>query len=89
MITIEERVQRIVEANWNDKHSLIYSVSHEMHLLRSALPSPADLESIAYHLEIGGGQEVMLDDGTVFDASMVLRRAAGLIRLAINEEMQN
>ncbi|HZE68253.1 MAG TPA: hypothetical protein VE135_01855 [Pyrinomonadaceae bacterium] len=87
MITIEERVQTIVEANWGDKYTLIHKFVRELHSLRAALPSPADLESIAYHLEIVGGQDVVLGDGTVFDASLVLRRAAGLIRLALSEEL--
>ncbi|MGH9881157.1 MAG: hypothetical protein ACRD6N_06945 [Pyrinomonadaceae bacterium] len=88
MITIEQRVQRIVEANWGDKQTLIHEFTHEMHLLRSALPSAADLESIAHQLEIGGGREVVLPDGTFFDASVLLRRAAELIRLAMNEEAE-
>jgi hypothetical protein len=88
MITIEQRVQRIVETNWGDKQTLIHEFTHEMHLLRAALPSAADLESIAHQLEIGGGREVVLADGTFFDASLLLRRAAELIRLAMNEEAE-
>lgn len=88
MITIEQRVQTIVESSWGDKQTLIYRFTHELNLLRAALPSAADLESIAYHLEIGGGRDVTLPDGTFFDASIVLRRAAELIRLAINEEAE-
>ena len=85
MITIEERVQRIVEANWRDKEALIYGLAREMHQLRAALPSAADLESIAYHMESAGGQDVFFADGTICNASLMLRRSAALIRLAINE----
>jgi hypothetical protein len=88
MMTIEQHVQSVVEANWDDKQALIHRVTREMHLLRAALPSAADLEAIAYRMEIAGRQEVDLADGTVFDASLFLRRAAQLVRLAINEQME-
>lgn len=89
MISIEERVRAIVERNWDDKQSVVHEVAHEFHLLRAALPSAADLESIAYHLENWGGREVTSVDGTFFDASLFLRRAASLVRLALNEEAED
>ena len=63
-------------------------MAREMHLLRAALPSAADLDAIAYHLEMSGDQEVDLTDGTVFNASIFLRRAAQLVRLAINQQLE-
>src|SRR5258705_4326226 len=86
MITIEQRAQQIVEANRGDKAALIHAVAREIDLLRAVMPSPADLEAIAYHLETACTQEIDLPDGTTLDASLVLRRAARLIREVINEE---
>ena len=87
MIAIEERVQRIVEANQGDKEALIHAFVRELEMLHAALPSAADLEAIAYHFETACGQEVELPDGTTFDASVLLRRTARLIRETINEEL--
>jgi hypothetical protein len=89
MFTIEERVEKIVEANWGDKPALIHKLALELHSFRAAMPSAGDLESIAYNLEITGGKDVVSPDGTFFDASLVLRRAADLIRLAINEQLES
>jgi hypothetical protein len=88
MATIEERVRKIVEANWGDQQALIHAIVREMQMLHAALPSAADLEAIAHHFETACGQEVDLPDGTTFDASVFLRRTARLIRLAINEELE-
>ena len=86
MITIEERVQRIVEANQGDKQALVHAFVKELEMLQAALPSAADLEAIAYHFETACGQEVDLPDGTTFDAPVFLRRAAAVIRETISEE---
>lgn len=88
MFTVEERVRKIIEENWGDKEALIHRTVHEIQLLRAALPTPADLEAIAYRFETACSREVDLHDGTTFDASMFLRRAARLIRLTINEEAE-
>jgi len=86
MVTLEQRVRKLVEANWDDKQALIHALVREIEMLRAALPSPADLEAIAYHFETACGQDVELPDGTTFDASVFLRRAAEQGRLVINEE---
>ena len=86
MVTLEQRIRKVVEANWDDKQALIHEIVREIQMLRAALPSPADLEAIAYHFETSCGQEVELPDGTTFDASVFLRRAAERARLVINEE---
>ena len=87
MITIEQRVQQIVEANWGDKPALIRAFVREIEMLHAALPSAADLEAIAYHFETACSQEVELPDGTTVDASILLRRSAQLIRQTLNEEL--
>ena len=89
MVPIEERVLRIVEANWGDKQALTHAIAREIQMLHAALPSAADLEAIAYHFETACRQEVSLPDGTTFDAAVFLRRAARMIRLAINEELES
>ncbi|HEY0376931.1 MAG TPA: hypothetical protein VGC87_08245 [Pyrinomonadaceae bacterium] len=86
MITIEEHIQGIVEANWGDKEALIYQIVHEMRLLRAALPTPAYLESVASQLEMTCVQEMDLPDGTSFHGPVFLRHAAQLVRLAMSEE---
>jgi hypothetical protein len=88
MITIEERVQRVVEANWGDKQALISGIVHELRLLRAALPMPAYLESVASQLEVSCAQEMDLPDGTTFDGPVFLRQAAQLVRIAISEEIK-
>ena len=88
MNTIEERIQKIVEANWDDKQALIYRIVHEIHLLRAALPTPAYLESVASQLEVTCVLEMDLMDGTTFNGPVYLRHTARLVRLAINEEME-
>jgi hypothetical protein len=88
MSTIEERIQKIVEANWDDKQTLIYLLVHEIHLLRAALPTPAYLESVASQLEVTCVQEMDLTDGTTFNGPVFLRHTARLVRLAISEEME-
>ena len=88
MATIEQRVREIVEANWGDQQALIHAIVRELELLHAALPSPADLEAIAFRFETGCEPRVELPDGTTFDASILLRRSARLIRLAINEELE-
>jgi hypothetical protein len=87
MVLIEQRIRKIVEATGEDKQGLIRAFVREVEILHAALPSPADLEAIAYQLETGCRQEVELPDGTTFDASMLLRRSAELIRLALNEKL--
>ena len=86
MVTLEQRIRKLVEANWDDRQALIHALVREIEVLRTALPSPADLEAIAYHFETACGQDVELPDGTTFDASVFLRRAAERARLVINEE---
>jgi len=86
MVTLEQRIRNLVEANWDDKQALIHAIVREIQMVRAALPSPADLEAIAYHFETACGQEVELPDGTTFDAAVFLRRAAERARLVINEQ---
>jgi hypothetical protein len=88
MSTIEERIQKIVEASWDDKQALIYRIVHEIHLLRAALPAPAYLETVASQLEVTCVQEMDMMDGTTFNGPVFLRHTARLVRLAINEEME-
>ena len=76
-----------MEANGDDREALIRAFVREVELLHAALPSAADLEAVAYHLERSCNQEVELTDGTTFDASVFLRRSARLIRLALNEQL--
>jgi len=85
MMLIEQRIRAIVEANDDDRDALIRAFVREVEMLQAALPSAADLEAVAYHLERACNQEVELTDGTTFDASVFLRRSARLIRLALNE----
>lgn len=85
-ITIEQRVQKIIEANWDDRQAMIHQFVHEISLLRAALPSPAHLESVASQLEVTCAQEMDLPDGATFDGPVFLRRVAHLVRLAISEE---
>jgi hypothetical protein len=86
MVSIEEHVQQIVEANWGDKNALIYRIANEIRLLRTALPAPAYLESVASQMEMASDSGVKLVDGTTFDGPVFLRHAALLVRLAINEQ---
>jgi len=88
MITIEEHVQQIVVANRNDEQALVYRIANEIQMLHAALPAPADLDAISYYLEMTGGQDVDLPDGTILDGPMFLRRAAQLVRLAISEQTE-
>jgi hypothetical protein len=87
MMTIEERVQKIVEASRGDEQALIHRLVHAIHLLHAALPTPAYLESVASQLEVTCVQEMNLPDGTTFDGPVFLRHTARLVRLAIIEEM--
>jgi hypothetical protein len=86
MLTIEERVQTIIEANWGNKQALIDGIAREMHLLRCALPAASYLDSVASHLEDSYALEIDLPDGSTFNGPEFLRQAAQLVRLTINEE---
>ena len=88
MITIEEHIQKIVEAHWDDKQILIHKLAQEMLLLHAALPAPTYLDSVAYQLEMTCVQEMDLPDGTTFNGAAFLRRTAQLVRSVINEEMK-
>lgn len=88
MITIEEHIQKIVEAHWDDKQILIHKLAQKMLLLHAALPAPFYLDSVAYQLEMTCVQETDLPDGTTFNGAVFLRRAAQLVRAVINEEMR-
>jgi hypothetical protein len=85
MLTIEERVRKLVEANWGDKQATIHGIVREIHLLQAALPAPDYLESVASQLEVTCVQEVDLINGTTFNGPVFLRQAARLVRLAISE----
>jgi hypothetical protein len=89
MITIEEHVQRIVESNRGDEAALVYRIVHEIHLLRTALPTPAYLESIATQLDGTCVHELSLPDGTTFNGSVFLRHTAELVRLAMSVERES
>ena len=86
MITIEEHIQKIVEAHWDDKPLLIHRLVQEMLRLHAALPAPSYLDSVAYQLEMTCVQEMNLPDGTTFNGAVFLRRTAQLVRSVINEE---
>ena len=86
MLTIEERVQTIIEANWGNKQALIDGIAREMHLLCSALPTASYLDSVASILEDTYALEIDLPDGTTFNGPEFLRQAAQLVRMTINEE---
>ena len=88
MKTIEEHIQKIVEAHWDDKKLLIHKLAQEMLLLHAALPAPAYLDSVAYQLEMTCVQEMNLPDGTTFNGAVFLRQTAELVRSVINEEMK-
>jgi hypothetical protein len=87
MITIEEHIQKVVEAHWNDKQILIHKLAREMLLLHAALPAPSYLDSVAYQLEMTCVQEMDLPDGSTFNEVVFLRRTAQLVRAVINEEL--
>jgi hypothetical protein len=86
MITIEARIQRIVESNRGNEDALVYRIVREIHLLRAALPTPAYLESVASQLEGTCVHEMDLPDGSTFNGPVFLRHTAQLVRLAIIEE---
>jgi hypothetical protein len=86
--TIEEHVRRLVAASSGDQETLVHDLVREIESLHAAMPSAADLEAVAYHFETACGQEVESPDGTTFDASVFLRRAARLVRETEREEHQ-
>jgi hypothetical protein len=88
MITIEEHVQKIVEAHWDDRPMMIHKLAQRMLLLHAALPAPFYLDSVANQLELTCAQVADLSDGTTFNGAEYLRRAAQLVRGVINEEMK-
>jgi hypothetical protein len=88
MITIEERVQRIVESNRGNEEALVYRIVHEIHLLHAALPTPAYLESVAAQLDGTCVHEMSLPDGTTFNGPVFLRHTAELVRLAMSDERE-
>jgi hypothetical protein len=88
MITIEERVRTGVEANWEDKQALIEWIVRELELLRSVLPTPAYLESIASLLEEASFRDIDVPDGTTFDGPIFLRHAALRVRFVLNDEAE-
>ena len=89
MITIEERVQRIVESNRGNEAALCYRIVHEIHMLHAALPTPAYLESIAAQLDGTCVHEMSLPDGTTFNGPVFLRHTAELVRLAMSVERES
>lgn len=89
MITIEERVQRIVESNRGNEAALCYRIVHEIHMLRAALPPPAYLESVAAQLDGTCVHEMSLPDGTTFNGSVFLRHTARLVRLAMSDDRES
>jgi hypothetical protein len=89
MVTIEEHVRSVVEANRGDEQALVHGIAREMRQLRAALPAHAYLESVAVQLEVACVQELDLPDGTTFDGPTFLRQAALLVRLAIIEEAED
>lgn len=86
MLTIEEYVQKVVEAYWDDKQIMIHKLAQRMLLLHAALPAPFYLDSVAYQLEMSCVQETDLPDGTTFNGVLFLRRTAQLVRSVIGEE---
>ena len=88
MITIEEYVQNIVEAHWDDKQIMIRKLTQRMLLLHAALPAPFYLDSLAYQLEMTSVQETDMPDGTTFNGAVFLRRSAQLVRSMMIEEMK-
>lgn len=89
MTTIEEQVRRIVESNRGNEEALVYTIAHEIHLLRAALPTPTYLESVASQLEDTCVQEMDLPDGATFNGPLFLRQAAQLVRLVISNDMES
>jgi hypothetical protein len=88
MITIEERVRQGIERSRGDNEALVEWIVREIGFVRSAMPSPDYLDSIASMLEMTGFGPIDLPDGTSFDASNFLRHTAVQVRLVIKEEAE-
>jgi hypothetical protein len=88
MITIEERVRQGVERSRGDNEALVEWIVREIGLLRSAIPPPDYLDSIASMLEVSCSGQIDLPDGTSFDAPIFLRHTAFQVRSVIMEEAE-
>jgi hypothetical protein len=89
MFTTEEHIKLIVDANWNDRDLMVHKLARELSNLRSALPIPAQLESVASQLEMNSLHMIDMPDGSMIDGPDMLRNTAQLVRIALTNEFES
>ena len=58
-------------------------------MLRSALPIPAQLESVALQLEMNCLRMIDMPDGSMIDGPSTLRNTAYLVRVVLTNELES
>ena len=89
IFTTEARIKLIVDANWNDRDLMVHKIATELSKLRSALPIPAQLESVASQLEMNSLRMIDMPDGSMIDGPDMLRNTAHLVRIALKNEVES